>query len=246
MTRLLRLAFLLAVLGLSFPPSALAASWPAQGHIVYEVLRGEDGMKLGEGVHRWRHEGGRYEMSVELERTGLAAVFVDFRYVQRSQGAVTDDGLRPDLFTVDQRGRERESASFDWDARSVLIQRRKGRKDSFDIAPGDLDVLSVWHLAGLRSDRLPEQLTLVTNRKAAEADLTVVGEATVDLPVGRVDTVHLRLKARSGKLAIDLWLSKAHGLAPLRVLIQDDKGQVLDQRAIEVRVDGAPVLAARG
>tara|TARA_R110002049_G_scaffold105003_2_gene251670 strand:- start:9 stop:770 length:762 start_codon:yes stop_codon:yes gene_type:complete len=245
-TRFLRLALAAFVVSLPCVSPALAAPWPADGRIVYEVLRGEDGMKLGEGVHQWHHEDGRYEMSVELETTGLAAVFVDFRYVQRSRGEVTADGLRPELFTVDQRGRERESASFDWEAGSVLIQRRKGRKESFGIESGDLDVLSVWHLASLRDGRLPERLTLVTNRKAAETDLSVIGDETVELPVGRIDTVHVRLKARSGKLSIDLWLSKAHGLAPLRVLMQDDKGQVLDQRAIEVRVDGAPVLAVRG
>jgi hypothetical protein len=226
--------------------SASAAQWPQSGEIVYEVLRGEGGMKLGEGTHRWRQDGERYEMSVELETTGLAAVFVDFRYTQRSHGRVTANGFLPELFTVDQRGRERESASFDWDGGSVLIQRRKGRQESFELEAGDLDVLTIWHLAGVSGGDLPRELSVVSNRTMAEADINIVGEEVVDLPLGRIEALHVRLRARSGKLAIDLWLSKKHGLVPVRVLMQDDKGQVVDQRAIELKVDGMPKLAARG
>lgn len=229
---------LIAVFCSSVAPFALAAPWPAGGEIVFEVLRGDGGMKLGEGVHRWKHDGRRYEMSTQLETTGLAAVLIDFRYTQRSEGRVIEAGLQPQLFSVDQRGREPERATFDWDAGSVLIERRKGRKETFALAKGDLDVLSVWHLVSLRGGReLPAELSLVNNRNAAPTTIEVVGRESLQLPVGRVDALHVKLRARSGKLAIDLWLSEAHAWMPLRILMQDDKGEVLDQRAISVRVD---------
>lgn len=226
------------------PAMAAAPHWPASGEIVFEVLHGDGGMKLGEGVHRWRHDGKRYEMSSQLETTGLTAVFLDFQYSQQSEGVVLERGLQPRRFVVEQRGRETESATFDWSAGSVLIERRKGRKETAAIATGDLDVLSVWHLASLYSGKeLPGELTLVSNRGADVATLEIVGPASVDLPVGKLDTLHVRLRDREGRLAIDLWLSKAHSWVPVRILMKDRKGQVLDQRAITLKVD-APTLAS--
>lgn len=232
---------LFALCGLIPHAFAAAPQWPSGGEVVYEVLRGEGGMKLGEGVHVWQHDGTRYEMSTRLQTTGLAGLLLDFEYEQSSEGRVIERSLRPERFLVEQKGRENERATFDWQAGTVLIERRKGRRDTATITTGDLDVLSVWHLASLRGGRdLPTELTLISNRRATPTALQVVGIEDIQVPLGRVRALHLTLRAPEGKLAIDLWLSEAHAWVPVRILMRDDKNQVLDQRAQSIRVDKAP------
>ena len=212
--------------------------WPATGRVSYDVLRGENGLKLGEGVHRWQHANGRYEMSTVLETTGVAGLLYSFRYEQRSEGLLTAAGLVPERFTVTQKGRDPERASFDWGRGEVSIERR-GRTRVYPVESADQDVLSVWHLAALANGRgLPDSLSLVTNRAVSEATLEVLGEESLRLPIGDLDTLRVRLEARSGKLTIDLWLSEAHALVPVRILMTDDRGEVLDQKAVAVEIDG--------
>jgi len=221
------------------PEGSGGGSWPEAGRIVFEVLRGENGVKLGEARHVWKHDGVRYTMETVVETTGLAGMLYDFSYVQHSEGLVRADGLRPVRFGVEQRGKAPEAASFDWKAGRVTIERR-GRTRGYPIGELDQDVLSVWHLIGVRHGRQPSgELTLVTGRTAAPATFEVIGHETVRIPLGSVDALKVRVRARSGKLVMDMWLSTAHDLAPVRVLMTDHKGEVLDQRAVSFDSDAA-------
>lgn len=210
---------------------------PDEGSIHFQVIHGGTGLEVGEAVHRWRYSDQRYEMSNTVETTGVAAMLADFRYVQRSEGEVFQNALRPQTFIVDQRGRERESAEFDWAEETVLVTRRKNRQENYPLAAGDIDVLSVWHLAAVSGvDNLPKTLSAVNNRNAAPATLARLGTKTIQLPMGAFEAQHVRLKASSGKLIIDLWLSPEHAMLPLRVLLTDRKGKTLDLRATEVQM----------
>ncbi len=227
--------FLALCCGILLAGGAVAhGEWPASGRIVFEVLRGEDGVKLGESEHRWRQDGKAYEMSTVVQTTGLAGLLYDFRYVQRSVGAIEDGRLVPARFSVVQQDRPEDVASFDWSAGEVEIARRD-RLRRYPLAQGDQDVLSVWHLfAALHGQAPPSTLQLVTNRGAYPADIEIVGRETVRLALGEFPVRHVKLVARSGRLAIDVWLSQAHDNLPVRVLMRDDRGQVLDQRAIRI------------
>lgn len=210
---------------------------PDEGKIQFQVIHGGTGLEVGEAEHRWRYSGERYQMSNSVKTTGVAAMLADFHYVQRSEGDVLQNALRPQRFIVDQRGRERESAEFDWADQTVLVTRRKNRQERYPLAEGDVDVLSVWHLAAVSGmDNLPKTLSAVNNRNSSPATLTRLGVKTIQLPMGAFEAQHVRLKASSEKLTIDLWLSSEHASLPLRVLLTDKKGKTLDLRATEVHL----------
>lgn len=239
MKRLLLVLFL-GCAGLVQPLLAAPGKWPAAGEVVFDVSQGEGGMKVGEGVHRWEHDGRAYRMSTQLQTTGLAALLASVEYTQSSEGDVTPQGLVPRRFMVEQKGRETESATFDWRTNSVLVERRKGRSETESVVRGDLDVLSAWHMVAVRPGReYAPEMSLVSNRGADPAAVEVVGMEDLQLPLGRVRAQHVRFKAHSGKLAIDLWLSEQHAWAPVRVRLQDHKGKVLDQRAVSVKLTPA-------
>lgn len=242
-TRFFRLGLaLVLVLAMSGRPvlaetSAAVHAWPTGGRLVFDVMRGEDGLKLGEARHRWQHDGARYEMTLALETTGLAGLLYSFQYVQESRGHIVDDMLQPERFDVTQSGRKPEQADFDWNARTVKVVR-KGQETVSVLKPGDQDVLSVWHLVALAADRaLPAELLLVTNRRATPTAISEIGAESLRVPAGSFETRRIRARASTGKLTIDLWVSQQHHGVPVRILLVDDKGQVLDLQARSIEFD---------
>jgi hypothetical protein len=71
-----------------------------------------------------------------------------------------------------------------------------------------------------------------------------MGPESADLPIGRLDTLRLRAEAGDGSLTVDIWLASRYGMLPVRIRIVDDEGEVLDQRAIQLRL--TPVEEAAG
>jgi hypothetical protein len=219
--------------------------WPRRGSIVFRVFMGDPGFEVGEARHAWSHDEAHYTMELELRTTGVAALMNRFRYTQRSEGEVGAKGLKPQRFSVEQRGRASDVVEFDWQAAQATI-RRGGRKPrTARIVPGDQDVLSLWHQVGLVGARgLPANLTVLTNKSAKPASLKVMGPESADLPIGRLDTLRLRAEAGDGSLTVDIWLASRYGMLPVRIRIVDDEGEVLDQRAIQLRL--TPVEEAAG
>ena len=118
--------------------AAVGKAAPA-GSIHFDVHYGAQGFKIGEARHDWRLAGNKYEMSLNLEAKGLAGLF-GLQYEQRSSGTVGPAGLQPDVFSVDQRRRKRDSAHFDWVAGRVSIRREDKERRNEAIASGDQDV----------------------------------------------------------------------------------------------------------
>lgn len=224
-----------------------ADGWPREGRIVYRVMMGDKGFEVGQATHQWSHDTRRYDMRVELKTTGVAALMRSFQYTQRSEGEVGDRGLRPQRFTVEQRGRASDAVDFDWEAGEATIRRGNRAPRTARILPGDQDVLSLWHQVGIvGANGLPATLTVLTNKSAKPALLEVVGPEGLRLPIGRLDTLRLRAQAEDGSLTIDIWLASRYGMLPVRIRIADDEGEVLDQQAIQLRLTpaGKPTKSA--
>ena len=249
-TAVARVAALCVLLALPFHAfadgavAAVAASravmnWPSSGRIVFRVFHGDTGLQLGRTTHTWQHDARRYEMESLVETTGLAALFKNFRYVQRSEGELTAAGLRPARFSVDQKGKPPQHARFDWAQGQVFIDRGDSHREAA-LAAGDQDVLSLWHqLARTAHVTLPLTLTVVSNKSAALSVVRDLGRETVKLPLGDVPARHLSVKSDDGNVKLELWLAEGQHLLPVRIRIEDRHGEVLDQQAERIEL-GAP------
>jgi len=206
-------------------------AWPSQGTIVFDVHYGKDGLRLGKTVHTWSHDAATYRMSSLVQTAGLARLIKDFRLQQGSEGRVGAGGLTPDRFTADQKGKPFQSARFDWKAGRVFIDRGDSKREA-DIKAGDQDVLSIMHqLARLPLDGIDRKVTLVNNKAASRSVIEDRGLETLKLPMGTVRTRHLWVKSLNNEISLDLWLAVDQHLLPVRVLLTDRKGEVLDQQA---------------
>jgi hypothetical protein len=217
--------------------------WSPSGHLTYEVYRGDDGIYLGKAKHRWQSADGRYTMELKLEPIKLIRMIYDFRYSQHSEGWVTKDGLKPEHFKVTQRGRDPQTADFDWDAHKVTVTRKKKGTD-YPLTDGVQDFLSVWHsiaIEGAEVDDAP--LAFVTHRRLSQAQLSYVGNDILDLPIGKIQARHLTVKSDTEKYDIDLWVSDRYQNMPVRILATDKKGGKFDLQLREAEL-GATVLNA--
>lgn len=213
------------------------ANWPRQGAIRFSVMLGDGGFQIGEARHEWTHDATGYRMTLAVRTTGAAALLHSLQYEQRSEGRVEPDGLRPEHFAIDQSGKKPQSADFDWKARQVTM-RRGERTRTAGIEPGDQDLLSLWHQIGLvGAAGLPKSLHVVSGRSAKPSVLEAVGAEQVALPVGTLATQRLRARSLDGKMTIDIWLAPRYGMAPVRIRLVDDDGQVLDHHATEIRLN---------
>ena len=222
--------WLVPILCLLLPGQAMAAG-VSSGSMRFDVHYGAQGFKVGEARHDWKIGRQDYAMRLSLEARGLASLF-GLQYEQRSSGTVGPAGLQPDVFSVDQRRRKRDSAHFDWVAGRVSIRREDKERRNEAIASGDQDVLSLWHqVRRFARSAQPVELNVITGKSIKRARLKALGREVLKLPIGEVETLRMQAQAAGGELDIDIWLSLQHDLLPVRIRITDDEGGVLDQRA---------------
>lgn len=232
------------------PWSALQASsdekahWPTRGRIVYDVYYGDRGILAGRTLHDWTHDDAHYSMQTHVETVGLVSLLKSFQYDQSSEGGVSQGLLIPARFTAVQSGRPMEEARFDWGTRHVEIQRRDGKVRDAELSPGDQDLLSLWHQVALMG-RMNERLALkvITNKAASDTVLSSQGTEALSLPLGMLLTEHVKVDAAGSGLTLDIWLARTHNMLPVRVRVQDAKGEVIDQWARELSYDQTRLVA---
>lgn len=232
-------ALLLGLVMWSHAQAVEPVAWPASGTIVFDVHYGADGLRLGKTVHEWSHKDSAYTMRSMVQTAGLARLIKDFRLEQRSEGRVGPKGLTPQRFTADQKGKPFQSARFDWKAGRVFIDRGDSKREA-DIKPGDQDVLSIMHqLPRLPLEAIDRNVTLVNNKAASKSVIEDKGEEMLDLPIGKLRTRHLWVKSLNNEVSLDLWLAIDRHMLPVRVLLTDRKGEILDQQAESITLGDA-------
>ncbi|NTV10072.1 MAG: DUF3108 domain-containing protein [Zoogloea sp.] len=212
--------------------------WADRGKVQYDVIRGQGNFVIGRTTHEWKHDRNHYTMETVIETTGLVSLFKPFRMVQRSEGKVLPNGLKPEKFRVTRDGELREKADFDWSTAHVALVAN-GRERDVPIAEGDQDVLSLIHQLGLDPGGSgQEELLVVTGKSASRSVIKNLGLEEISVPAGRVTAYHLASQGQRGELQIDIWLARDYANLPVRIRITDRSGEVLDQVATGVELSG--------
>ncbi|WP_269533603.1 DUF3108 domain-containing protein [Chitinimonas sp. BJYL2] len=211
---LLRLIALLCVLLVA---PVRADTLPAQARIVYSAKL--SGLTVGEAVQSWRVSEGRYRLTTELNP------IIGPRIRYESQGLLTDAGLKPQDY-AEYRNRDetpRHLARFEW-ARKLVVQGAPDRlqQHKLDTGAQELNALP-FHLAFLGAARTAH-VQVATGRKLRNDRFTQAGMQTVSLKGQQVDARVWR--SESGDDRTEFWLAPGHANLPVRILRQDDKGEL--------------------
>lgn len=209
-----------AVVAERLEPSS-AAVLPEAFKIRFSVQGNEGGLVLGRLNHVWRRSGERYSLVGVAEASGVFALFYSGLLSQTSSGAITPDGLRPESYWM-QRSRKSYSAHFDWGQRTARLGDPYG---ALALAPGAQDYLSVVYQLALFPHPDEGRVWVIDGKRAKEYVYREIGLETIELPLGKVETLHLRIGQGQEEADMDLWLRAQAPHLPLKMTLIDDKGR---------------------
>lgn len=212
------------------PAPTFVNRWPRSGRIVYQVMRGEGGLIVGQSEQRWEHDGMRYQLHAEVETTGLAALFRPAKVVQDSRGIFDATGLRPLEFEVQREGKGKDRVRFDLEQGRIYL----AKGESVPFAAAAQDLLSLFYQLATLSFDVPEYpLTVATGRKLAIYAIVVGAESSLETPQGLRRVRHLKVSAGKQEDSTEIWLDVETRL-PLKIRHCDRKGEIFDQVAIVI------------
>lgn len=210
----------------------LAARWPAEGRIVFQVTRGEGGLIVGQSEHRWQHDATAYEISAVTETVGLAALFNPAKVVQESRGGFDALGLRPLAFESKRGEKTRDNIRFEPEAQRITF----GNGRTVALQPGTQDLLSVFYqLAAVQPDAAAFELTIALGRKLTTYVVSLVASGQLDTPLGVRPVRHYRITAGQKEDSTEVWLDSQSRL-PLKIRHRDRKGEVFDQLVMQIDI----------
>jgi hypothetical protein len=222
------------------PPAPVELPWPHQGRIRFTVTRGEGEQTtlVGQSTHTWRHDDATYTLQTMTETVGLAALFRPAKVVQTSEGTLGAEGILPREFRVERMGQAAERARFDRDAMKVTLFSGERIRREAPLAAGSQDILSQIYQIGLaRSARV--ELMIATGKNYGRHAYEAVGEEKIATRFGALRTWHVKTSSQPGEQGMELWLAADYRNLPVRIRYLDRKGEVFEQNAVELEVDGA-------
>lgn len=156
--------------------------------------------------------------------TGLAAVLLADRVVERSLLKLAEGGLRPVEYSYRQSGGKKTREAdlyFSW-PRGELITQPANR--NVPLPENALDALS-FQLALMRDLEAGKKsfvYQIADRRRLREYRFEVQGTETIHTPHGRFETVHVRAQNEERDRNFDFWCAPALGYLPVRIVYRDD------------------------
>lgn len=174
------------------------------------------GMAAGSQTLLWVNEGDRYTITSVVSAQGLASLIFSGQLVQTSRGRIVATGLQPEEFW-DQRGRKRSQSRFDYATQTILTESSKGPRTA-PLPAGLQDVQSLLFQLALTAPPAAESDNAVFNgKKVRSYRYRVVGEESLDTPLGVLRTLHMRRVTESGAERFEIWLAIDRYYLPVKL-----------------------------
>lgn len=197
------------------PPRFPVDALPAELSISYDLT---SAFADGRAVYNWSRDGDAYTITGEAEAVGFFTLFLEGRIVQESRGKLTRTGLRPESFVERKPGTATEGLEFDWAGGKVTFDRHNEKKTEA-LTDNTVDWLSmIFQLASMPPATGDYDLRVLTQRKYYRFHLKVLGVETIDIPLGRVNALHLRhVDEKDASEVVDVWLGVDQHYLPVKL-----------------------------
>ena len=207
---------------------------PTELSITYQLT---SAMADGRAVYNWSRDGDEYRITGEAEAVGFFTLFLEGRVLQETRGKITPQGLRPERFTERKPSMATEGLEFDWDGGKVTFDRNNEKKT--DALGGNIvDWLSMLFQTAANPPPSSGEYSLdvLTQRKLYRFKLKVLGEEEIDIPLGKVRTLHLRhIDEKDETEVVDVWLGLEQSYLPVKLRYPVAKNRLMvDQVATRV------------
>ncbi|MGH8736038.1 MAG: DUF3108 domain-containing protein [Burkholderiales bacterium] len=202
------------------------AAPPARIEIDYDVLR--NGSAMAEVADRFKHDGKSYRVVEEWHGKGLFALLGGI--TRTSSGTLGSGALRPLEFSDVRTGRDPVRAVFDW-ADGRLKLEANGTTRTQPMPAHAQDKLSMLYAFAFDlPGTAPVAINATDGKGVSHYVFEVAGRQEIATPAGQFDALRL-VKRKDGPddHGTEIWLARAHGYLPIRVLITDKDGTRIDQ-----------------
>lgn len=208
--------------------------WPASTRLSYVLTGNYRGEINGNAQVEWIRQGSHYQVNLDVA-VGPSFMPLIARHMT-SDGELGEQGLRPLRYDEDTKVlfRERRRVSVLFQGAQVVLAN--GRREN--AAPGTQDSASqfvqlTWLFLTRRVQPEPGRviaLPLALPRRLYGWRYEVMGEETLDTPMGPVQTWHLKpqQEAGGGDLTAEVWIAPQLQYLPVRLRIQQDAQTFVD------------------
>lgn len=213
---------------------AWLAPWPPAVELRYRLQGDVRGEIHGEATVRWLRQGRRYQVHVDVLVGPRFAALLDRR--STSEGRIGPEGLVPERY--EERNKlplvAERRAQLRFEPGQVVLANGKveaappGLQD-----PASQFVQMAWRLAqgeaGWQAGQWLE-MPLALPRRVERLRFELVARVAVPTPFGELPAWHVRpeRRGRAAAYTMEAWLAPALRGLPVRIHLQDDKGQRLD------------------
>ena len=178
--------------------------------------RARYGLASGQQTLLWVNEGDRYTITSIASARGLASLVFSGKLVQTSRGRIIATGLQPEEFW-DQRGDKRSQSRFDYATQTILTDSSKGPQTAA-LPAGLQDVQSLLFQIALTAPPIADSENIVFNgKKVRSYRYRVLGEESLDTPLGRLRTLHMVRLAESSAERFEIWLAVDRYYLPVKL-----------------------------
>lgn len=186
-------------------------------------------------------ENTQYQISWLTEGTGIMALIFP-ELLQTSEGKLTKFGLRPNqyLYQFGKKADKKRSASFDWQAKKVILQTAKGTKTE-DLPEYTQDLLSFMYQFMYVAPMQNMQLPIVNGKKLSIYDYSFEGEEQVNSALGELKTLHILHSGSNQEEKTELWLAIDYQYAPVKIRKIESDGSVVEMLATRITTN-RPVI----
>ncbi len=212
---------------------------PEQAEIQFNLYKGENGLNVGKVVQTWQIQNNRYSLTSVAQATGIFSLIKSGKFVQTSQGKLTDNGLEPDAFWI-QRGQSAdstESAQLNHRNKTLTLSSAQNTT-TLPLPDGTQDLLSFTYQIALNPPKTGQKIKLfITNgRKLDSYEYQVIGEELLELPQGKTKTLHLSKVHNPNEDGTDIWFGIEQYYLPVKIRFTDRDGGVAEQIASEIQI----------
>lgn len=206
---------------------------PRHVEVEYRILR--KGGVAGIERHSYRVEGDHYSLSSIAQAKGLLALALS-DLVQKSEGAVTPQGLRPATFLYQYGKDKAQKATFDWQA-GTLQMEVGAKRQSVPLTDGSQDLMSFMYQFMFVPPLQEMRLAITNGKRLRTYDYAFEGEETLDTSMGALRCLHISRGSDDGNKKTELWLAEDYHYLPVRMKETDKDGVVTERVANRLQME---------
>ncbi len=205
---------------------AFLKTWPSDTRLAYKLSGNYRGELHGDAQVLWQREGTRYQAVVQMD----LGLLLSSRFT--SQGAITEQGLHPEVYEEQVRQRRRGVRIGD-DVR-LNNGERVPRPNAVQDAASQFVELGHRFATGQMKLEPGGQVNFWLARPGGVDEWTydVVGEETLQLPrLGAIQAVHLKprpLAKPRGSIVAEIWFAPSLQYLPVRIRITQGPDTFVD------------------